>query len=132
MSDILTTIRDLERARFSAMKEGDLAALNVLLDDNLIYVHSNGHIDGKAAYLETLRQGAIHYETIEIKEDRHQISKDSAVLVQSVIATMRVGVGAELVTRRMVLMSVWGSNSTGHWTLRAMQSTADTQDMRVA
>jgi ketosteroid isomerase-like protein len=128
MDDILKHIRNLETARFSAMKEGDVAALKVLLDDDLIYVHSNGRIDGKAEYLETLRQGTIHYEAIQVKGDRHQISKDSAVLVQSLIATMRVGVGAELVTRHMVLMSVWGSNSTGHWTLRAMQSTADTHD----
>jgi hypothetical protein len=40
-----------------------VAALKVLLDDDLIYVHSNGRIDGKAEYLETLRQGTIHYAT---------------------------------------------------------------------
>jgi len=132
MDDVLKHIRGLEAARFSAMKEGDLDELDAILDDNLIYVHSNGRIDSKAEYLETLRQGAIHYEAIEVKGDRYRIGKDSAVLVQSVIATMRVGVGRELITRDMVLMSVWRCNSTGRWTLGAVQSTVDTNDTRVA
>ena len=132
MDDILKHIRGLEAARFSAMKEGNLDALDAILDDNLIYVHSSGRIDNKAEYLETLRQGAIHYEAIEVKRDRHRIGKDSAVLVQSVIATMRIGIGSELITRDIVLMSVWRCNSTGRWTLGAMQSTVDTNDARVA
>jgi hypothetical protein len=132
MDDILKHIRGLEAARFSAMKEANLDELDAILDDNLIYVHSNGHIDSKAEYLETLRQGTVHYEEIEIKGDHHQIGNDSAVMVLSVIATMRVGVGGELITRAMVLMSVWRCNSTGRWTLGAMQSTVDTDDTRVA
>ena len=132
MDEMLTHIRNLEAARFSAMREDDLDALNALLDDNLVYIHSNGRIDGKAEYLETLRQGAIKYEAIQIKSDRHQMSEGSAILVQSVIATMRVGLGAEPMTRHLVLLSVWRSNSGGRWKLVAMQSTVDSHDTSVA
>jgi ketosteroid isomerase-like protein len=53
---MLEHIRSLERARFSAMMSGDLTALSALLDDDLIYVHSNGEADSKDEYVERLRQ----------------------------------------------------------------------------
>jgi hypothetical protein len=39
---MLEHIRSPERARFAAMMSGDLTALSALLDDDLIYIHSNG------------------------------------------------------------------------------------------
>jgi ketosteroid isomerase-like protein len=122
---MLEHIRSLERARFSAMMSGDLTALSALLDDDLIYVHSNGQADGKGEYLESLRQGRITYEKISVTGDRHWQTKDCFVLVQSVSARMRLGVGTEPVDRSLTIMSVWRQAPNG-WRLIAMQSTAKT------
>jgi uncharacterized protein DUF4440 len=124
---MLDHIRNLEAARFSAMKAGDLDTLAILLDTELIYVHSNGRVDDREAYLDSLRQGVIGYESIEVMSERHWTSADAIVLTQSVAARMRVGVGAEPVNRNAVLTSVWRRNPGRDWTLVAMQSTADTQ-----
>jgi ketosteroid isomerase-like protein len=122
---MLEHIRSLERARFSAMMSGDLAALSALLDDDLIYVHSNGQADGKGEYIESLRQGRITYDEISVADDRYWQAEGCFVLVQSVRARMRLGVEAEPVDRRLTIMSVWRQAPAG-WRLIAMQSTAKT------
>jgi ketosteroid isomerase-like protein len=120
---MLENIRSLERARFAAMISNDLSALSTLLDDDLIYVHSNGQADGKDAYLGSLRQGRITYDDISVTSDRHWQAEGCFVLVQFVSATMRIGAGAEPVERSLTIMSVWRQSPAG-WRLIAMQSTA--------
>lgn len=62
-------ILDLERARSSAMMRGDVAALEKLLEDNLIYHHSNGETDSKPQYLDRL-SGGLRYLDIRHTEQR--------------------------------------------------------------
>jgi hypothetical protein len=123
METMLDQIRAKEQARFSAMISKDLAALADLLDDGLIYVHSNGKADTKSEYLESLRQGNIVYDAVQILSDRHWQGIESFVLVQSLAVRMRSGAGAESVDRKLTIMSVWRSTPSG-WKLVAMQSTA--------
>jgi hypothetical protein len=120
---MLEQIRSLERARFSAMMSGDLTTLSALLDDDLIYVHSNGEADSKDEYIESLRQGRITYDEISVTADRCWQAGGCFVLVQFVSARMRLGVGAEPVERSLTIMSVWRQAPAG-WRLIAMQSTA--------
>jgi hypothetical protein len=48
-------IRSLEGRRYQAMIDGDADTLEQLLGDGLVYTHSTGTSDGKAAYLEAVR-----------------------------------------------------------------------------
>jgi hypothetical protein len=120
---MLEDIRSLERARFAAMVSGDLKALSALLDDDLIYVHSNGQADSKDAYLNSLREGRITYEEISVTSDRHWQAEGCFVLVQAVSARMRLAAGAEPVERSLTIMSV-RRQAPARWRLVAMQSTA--------
>ena len=120
---MLEEIRSLERTRFAAMISGDLTALSALLDDNLIYVHSNGRADSKNEYLDSLRQGQIGYLDISVDSDRHWQADGCFVLMQFVSARMRLEVEAEPVERSLTIMSVWRHAPSG-WRLIAMQSTA--------
>jgi hypothetical protein len=122
---MLEHIRTLERARFSAMIAGDLDSLSALLDNELIYVHSSGQADSKNAYLRSLQQGQIAYENIEVLGDRHWDGEGCFVIMQSILARMRVGAGAEPIERRLTITSVWRQTS-GEWRLIALQSTAVT------
>lgn len=122
MSGMLEHIRTLERARFSAMIARDLDALSALLDDELIYVHSSGQSDRKDAYLKSLQLGQFTYEGIEVLGDRHWQGEECFVIMQSLLARMRIG-GAEPVERRLTTTSVW-HQASGEWRLIAMQSTA--------
>lgn len=52
---IAREILALEDQRYRAMVDGDLATLERLLADGLVYTHSSSAVDGKASYLESLR-----------------------------------------------------------------------------
>lgn len=64
----------LERRRLAAMVGADLPALRELLDDRLIYVHSNGGMDTKASLLSALGRKRLDYLAIEPGEPSVRIA----------------------------------------------------------
>ena len=48
-------IEELEDRRLAALTSGDVDTLDALMAEDLIHVHGNGTIDGKAAYLDGVR-----------------------------------------------------------------------------
>jgi hypothetical protein len=54
-----------ELKRFDVTVKGDYKALDALLADDLIYVHSNGNVDGEKTFLEALTSGRSKYHSIE-------------------------------------------------------------------
>jgi len=44
-------IADMERRRYEAMRQADIAVLREVLDDLLVYAHSNSATDDKESYL---------------------------------------------------------------------------------
>lgn len=66
MSDdiIRQEIQWLEQARCRALVAGDVAALGVLMADDLVHIHGNGHMDGKADYLHGVA-GKYRFHRIE-------------------------------------------------------------------
>jgi ketosteroid isomerase-like protein len=61
-------VKALEKQRFEVMVKGDYDALDKLLADDLIYVHSNGNRDDEKAFLGNLRAGKSKYNSIEPME----------------------------------------------------------------
>jgi ketosteroid isomerase-like protein len=51
-------------ARLAAMQDMDITALEQLLADDLVYIHSTGKQDSKEAYLASLRSGHIEYTSV--------------------------------------------------------------------
>lgn len=70
----------LERRRYRAMIESDVDSLRDLLDDDLIYVHSNAAMDDKASYLAKVESRYFRYETISIEEESAYVLSDVALL----------------------------------------------------
>ena len=54
-------LRSAELSRFQAQVKVDQRALGLLLDDDLEYVHSNGVVDSKASFIESLVKGTRDY-----------------------------------------------------------------------
>jgi hypothetical protein len=54
-----------EKQRFEVTVKGDYKALDALLGDDLIYVHSNGNVDNEKTFLEGLTSGRAKYKRIE-------------------------------------------------------------------
>ena len=57
-----------EKQRFEVTVKGDYKALDALLGDDLIYVHSNGNVDNEKTFLEGLTSGRSKYKKIESVE----------------------------------------------------------------
>ena len=54
-----------EDARYAAQTSRDFAALQQLIGDDLVYIHSSAIVDDKAAYIESQRAGTVIYRTMK-------------------------------------------------------------------
>ena len=54
-----------EDARYAAQTGDDFAALDKLLADDLVYIHSSAVVDDKASYIESMRSGNVKYRVMK-------------------------------------------------------------------
>lgn len=59
-------VRDCEAQRYNAILEPDLASLDQLFDDRLVYTHSSGIVDTKASYLRAIADGRLNYRRASV------------------------------------------------------------------
>ena len=50
-----------EDARYAAQTSLDYAALERLIADDLIYIHSSAVVDNKRSYIDAMRDGSVRY-----------------------------------------------------------------------
>lgn len=74
------TIIDLDRKRMEAMGRKDIAALNAMLADDLIYCHSNARLDTKQSLIGAMQSGATVYTSVEPSDVKAQDLGDTVVL----------------------------------------------------
>ena len=63
-----------------AMGEKDLAALDALLADDLIYTHSSARVDSKQSLIANMKSGATVYSSIEPSDVKAHDLGDTVVL----------------------------------------------------
>jgi ketosteroid isomerase-like protein len=73
-------IRELETQRFRAMERVDVAALNRILSDDLIYTHANGLQQTKSEVIGVLGSGDMKYESITPVDIRVRLYNQAAVV----------------------------------------------------
>lgn len=61
-------ILELSKRKFTWLIEKDYDSLNLMLDDRLMYVHSNGWIQSKKEVIDDLKSGKLIYKNITVKE----------------------------------------------------------------
>jgi hypothetical protein len=92
MSTIQTVdLKSLEDERCRAMTSADMAALDRLFSDKLIWTHSSAHVDSKQALLAKIESGATQYLSIRREDERYVISANAAVASGVVIQEVRLG-----------------------------------------
>ncbi|MCB0525743.1 MAG: nuclear transport factor 2 family protein [Saprospiraceae bacterium] len=74
-SDILAT----ELTRFESMIKQDTAQLSPMLSADLVYVHSNGLTEDKAAHLESIITGNIDYQSMSKERSKVRVYGKTAV-----------------------------------------------------
>jgi ketosteroid isomerase-like protein len=65
LADAATDIRHLEQERFAAYVQGDVAALDRIFADDLVYFHSNGLSDPKSGVLQSFSSGDLKISRFE-------------------------------------------------------------------
>ena len=73
-------LRAAEQRRFEANVNADARALGELLDDGLEYVHSNGELDTKQSFIESLTSGRRDYTSTDAHIETVRIHDDVAII----------------------------------------------------
>src|SRR6516164_8690895 len=83
MADNRQMIIDLDKKRMTAMAQKDIATLNGLLGDGLVYTHSNARLDTKQSLIGNMESGATVYTAVEPSDVNAQDLGDTVVLTGS-------------------------------------------------
>lgn len=70
----------IEKRRFKAMMEMDTVSLNELLDDDLVYTHSNGLVENKRDFIFAVWTEKIRYEVMELVEQKIVPKGNTAII----------------------------------------------------
>ena len=114
------TIRELEDRRYRAMCEADVATLDKLLADTLVYTHSYGGADSKASYLEGVRSKKWLYRKIDRPKENIQVHGECAVVTGQV--RIELEADGKPKTLNSAYTNVWIKGPKG-WQMVAWQST---------
>jgi len=113
-------LRQAETGWAAAVQKGDLAALQRILGDRLIYTHSTGVVEDKKEYLERLRKGTQKYELIEHASMNIRAYADAGVVASRV--RMKGVSNTRLFDDQLLMLHVWVKQG-GRWQLVAHQTT---------
>jgi ketosteroid isomerase-like protein len=113
-------IRELERQRFRAMERVDVATLNRILSDDLVYTHANGLQQTKAELIGVLGSGDFKYESITPGDDvRVRIFDQAAVVTGR--ASIKIKAHGEEQSFTICYLDVYVKQD-GRWQMVAWQS----------
>jgi ketosteroid isomerase-like protein len=113
-------IIDLDKQRMEAMAKKDIARLNALIADELVYTHSSARIDTKASLIGAMESGSTVYTSVVASDVKAQEFDDAVVLTGSArISVMSQGRPNSFGVR---FTDVW-ANKGGQWQMVTWQST---------
>lgn len=106
MSEDIAPIVAADEARRAALNANDADALAPLLSEELVYIHSNGLVDDKAAYVDRVRAGPGRYGNVTVKGFR--VRRDGATAICDGEVNFEHGLaGREPMRIHAHFLSVW-------------------------
>lgn len=120
MADNGQKIIDLDKKRMHAMAQKDIATLNALLSDDLVYTHSSARLDTKKSLIAAMESGATVYTAVEPADVKAQDLGDAVVLTGS--ARIHVTSNGTPINFGVRFTDVY-VNKSGQWQMVAWQST---------
>jgi len=113
-------IIDLDKKRMTAMAQKDLAALNELLSDDLVYTHSSARLDTKQSLIGAMESGSTVYTSVVPSDVKAQDLGDTVVLTGS--CRISVNAGGRPNSFGVRFTDVY-ANKGGRWQMVTWQST---------
>jgi ketosteroid isomerase-like protein len=120
MADNGPMIIELDRRRMQAMAAKDIATLEALLADDLIYAHSSARLDTKQSLIANMQSGATVYSAVEPSEVKAQDLGDAVVLTG--IAQIKVTADGTPLAFGVRFTDVYARRN-GRWQMVTWQST---------
>ena len=114
------TIIDLDRKRMTAMAEKDIATLNELIADDLVYTHSSARLDTKQSLIGNMQSGSTVYTSVVPSDVKAQDLGDTVVLTGS--CRISVNAGGRPNSFGVRFTDVY-ANRGGRWQMVTWQST---------
>ena len=114
------TVIDLDRKRMTAMATKDVATLEALLADDLIYCHSSARLDTRRSLIDAMVSGATVYTGVEPSDVVAQDFGDTVVLTG--IARIEVAVNGTPNAFAVRFTDVYAKRN-GTWRMVTWQST---------
>jgi len=121
-SHIRKQIEELEDQRYRAMVASDLATLDRLFGEELVYIHSSAVADNKTQYLDSLRSGDIRYESFERSQIRIQIYGENTAAIFGRIQ-IKLEIHGQHKTLDNIFTNLWVRENGGPWRFVSWQST---------
>lgn len=120
-ADDAKAIEEAERAWARGVTANDFALLEKVLAPDLVYTHSNGLVDSRDSYIDSLRTGRLRYIRVDYSELKvRQITPDVA-LTHCRVAVVSRQQGKEQTPMNLALLHVFRKNG-GQWQMVAHQS----------
>jgi hypothetical protein len=113
-------IIELDRQRMTAMADKDIATLNKIIADDLIYTHSSARLDTKKTLIGAMESGATVYTSVVPSEVVAQDLGDAVVLTG--VAAISVNSGGTPNSFRVRFVDVYAKRG-GQWQMVTWQST---------
>lgn len=120
MSDNGQKIIELDKKRMDAMCQKDIATLNALLSDDLVYTHSSARLDTKQSLIGGMESGKTVYTSVEPSDVKAQDLGDAVVLTGA--ARISVVSNGRPINFGVRFTDVY-VNQGGQWQMAAWQST---------
>ena len=114
------TIIDLDKKRMHAMAKKDVATLQSVLADDLIYTHSSARLDTKQSLIGAMESGSTVYTSVVPSDVKAQDLGDTVVLTGS--CRIRVNAGGRPNSFGVRFTDVY-ANKGGRWQMVTWQST---------
>ncbi|RXK53751.1 nuclear transport factor 2 family protein [Oleiharenicola lentus] len=119
-SAILAAVRAADDERVAAIKAADAARLDAIFSDDLLYTHSNGKLDRKAAYVGALVSGKTVYEIYDYQQRDFHVASPAIVLMTARM-TIKAKSASGALASDLSVLAVW-RNESGKWRFLAWQS----------
>jgi len=114
-----TTVADLEKQRFAALVSKDYAYLDKVLAEDLYYCHSNGLIDNKTSFIQSIKDGKLTYQEMVPEELKVRVYGKTAVITG--LCSAKVLSNGQQINTRFRFTDVYVKNKAG-WQIVSWQS----------
>lgn len=110
----------LEQEWVDALIKVDIAKLEQLYADTLVYTHSSGSVDDKAKYLANLKAGGTKYVSIDREDIKVNVYGDTALVTCHALIKLKANGTDRTVDARMIHIY---AKVKGRWQMVAHQTT---------